>query len=66
MAKVESSRIVVYGMGEKLAAGETLRERKVEFVFYEEKGEPVREVVRASGVLDPDYDRERRADRAHP
>lgn len=62
---VEDSRIVVYGMGEKLAVGERLKERKVEFVFYKDQGEPVREVVRASGALDPDYDRKRKAD-AHP
>jgi hypothetical protein len=57
---VDDSRIVVHGMGERLATGESLRERKVEFVFFKDKGQPVREVVLESGVLGPDFRRKRR------
>jgi hypothetical protein len=63
-ADVDPSRIVVHGMGERLATGEMLKERKVEFVFFKDKGQPVREVVLESGVLGPDLRRKRQAERA--
>jgi hypothetical protein len=59
--KVKESRIVVHGMGERLATGESLRERKVEFVFFKDKGKPIREVVLESGVLDADIERSEEA-----
>jgi outer membrane protein OmpA-like peptidoglycan-associated protein len=55
--KVPPKRIVVHSIGEKLATGTTVQERKVEFVFYKEKGLPVREVVEESGVLAEDFRR---------
>jgi hypothetical protein len=61
---VDDARIVVHGMGERLAVGEMLKERKVEFVFFKDKGQPVRQVILDSGVLDDDLRRKRQAERA--
>ena len=56
------SRIQAVGIGERLATGATQSERKVEFVFYKDKGLPPRQVVIKSGVLEEDF-RARRAAR---
>lgn len=52
-------RIHVVGIGEKLATGERQSERKVEFVFYVDKGLPPKQVAIHSGVLEEDFDRKR-------
>lgn len=54
-AQVGSDRVLVQAIGERLATGATVSERKVEFVFYEERGLTPREVVMQSGVLDADF-----------
>ena len=59
---VPAERIKVIGVGEKLATGASQSERKVEFVFYEEQGLPLRQVVMRSGVLEEDF-RAKRATR---
>ena len=53
--QISPNRIVVQAIGERLATGATVSERKVELVFYEERGLPVREVVMQSGVLEEDF-----------
>lgn len=63
-ADVDDARIIVHGMGERLAVGQSLKERKVEFVFFKDKGQPVRQVVLESGVLDADLRRKRQAEKA--
>jgi outer membrane protein OmpA-like peptidoglycan-associated protein len=50
-----AARIVSKGIGEKLATGQAQSERKVEFVFYEDKGLPIKQVVMQSGVLEADF-----------
>lgn len=60
---VDDKRIIVHGIGEKLAVGESLRERKVEFVFFKDKGQSVQEVVVESGVLSEDFRRKKQAQR---
>ena len=64
LTDVDDARIIVHGMGERLAVGEALKERKVEFVFFKDKGQPIREVVLESGVLSPDLRRKRQAEKA--
>jgi hypothetical protein len=54
---VAAKRIVVHAIGEKLAVGSSVNERKVEFIFFEDKGLPIRQVVEDSGVLDADFHR---------
>ncbi len=54
---VPESRIVVHSIGERLATGSSVRERKVEFVFYHETGLTKKEVVIQSGVLEEDFRR---------
>ena len=49
------ARIVAKGIGEKLATGASQSERKVEFVFYEDTGKPIKQVVIGSGVLESDF-----------
>jgi outer membrane protein OmpA-like peptidoglycan-associated protein len=61
--EIDDARIVVHGIGERLATGESLKERKVEFVFFKDKGQPVREVVLDSGVLSADIRRKRQAEK---
>lgn len=61
---VEASRITTFGIGEKLATGETVQERKVEFVFYHENGLTPRQIVMQSGVLTDDFQRKREELRA--
>lgn len=48
---VPAERIKVHAIGERLATGTDVQERKVVFVFFEDKGLPLRQVVRQSGVL---------------
>lgn len=53
---VPSSRIQVHAIGERLATGGSeVAERKVEFVFFEDEGLPLREVVVRSRVLEADF-----------
>lgn len=52
---VPAERIVVQGIGEKLATGSSQSERKVEFVFFRDKGLPLKQVVIRSGVLEEDF-----------
>lgn len=58
---VDPSRVIVHGLGERLAVGETIKERKVEFVFFKDKGQPIKEVVLDSGVLSEDIRRKKKA-----
>ena len=62
-AAIDDSRIVVHGFGEKLAVGTSLQERKVEFVFFKDKDQPIRDVVIASGVLSRDIRRKKMANK---
>lgn len=50
-----ADRIMAKGIGEKLATGASQSERKVEFVFYEDNGLPIKQVVMQSGVLEEDF-----------
>lgn len=59
---IDDARIVTHAIGEKLAVGESVRERKVEFVFFEDEGKPIKDVVVESGVLTPDFRRKARAE----
>lgn len=61
LTDVDDSRIVVHGWGERLAVGESVRERKVEFVFYKDADEPIKQVIEESGVLDADFRRKEKA-----
>jgi outer membrane protein OmpA-like peptidoglycan-associated protein len=58
---VPESRIIEHAIGEKLATGSTVVERKVEFVFYHESGLRPRAVVEQSGVLTEDFQRKEAA-----
>jgi outer membrane protein OmpA-like peptidoglycan-associated protein len=59
---VDDARIRVHGFGERLAVGESVRERKVEFVFHDaDDDRPLKEIVDESGVLDPDIRRKQKA-----
>lgn len=48
---VSADRIKVHAIGERLATGTDVQERKVVFIFFEDRGLPFRQVVRQSGVL---------------
>jgi outer membrane protein OmpA-like peptidoglycan-associated protein len=57
----DESRIRVHGFGERLAVGESVRERKVEFVFHDaDDDRPIKEIIGESGVLTPDIRRKRK------
>jgi outer membrane protein OmpA-like peptidoglycan-associated protein len=56
---VPSDRIVVHAIGERLATGASISERKVEFVFFEPQGLTLKEVVIRSRVLEEDFRRAR-------
>ena len=52
---VPESRVIAHGVGEKLATGESQSERKAEFIFFQDKGHPMKQVVIRSGVLEEDF-----------
>ncbi|NCG19717.1 MAG: OmpA family protein [Rhodobacterales bacterium] len=52
---VPQSRIIAHGVGEKLATGQRQSERKTEFIFFTDKGHPMKQVVIRSGVLEEDF-----------
>ena len=56
---VAANRITVHAIGERLATGTDVQERKVVFVFYEDKGLPLRQVVKQSGVLGAEFSNSR-------
>jgi hypothetical protein len=56
-AGVPSDRVVVHAIGERLATGASISERKVEFVFYHPSDLTLREVVIQSHVLEEDFRR---------
>ncbi len=56
---VPENRIVVHAIGERLSTGESVVERKVEFIFFRDEGLPMREVVMKSRVLEEDFRRAR-------
>lgn len=64
--ELADDRVMAVGIGEKLATGATQSERKVEFVFYHDKGLPPRQVVMRSGVLESDFRAKRAAAQEAP
>jgi len=54
-----ANRVVTHAIGERLATGASIQERKVEFVFFRDEGLPMRDVVMKSRVLEEDFRRAR-------
>ncbi len=53
-SKAGKARLHTFAMGEQLATGEHQGERKVEFVFYRDNGQPIAQVVENARTLKDD------------